>query len=203
MKKLLSAVLIVLLAGMPALAEAQGSEKPAKPPKAAKSTKQAWSDWSKVARTEAGSTINLTVTGEPRIARMFVSADDGGLTVVDLSVPSLSWRVKSVLIDTAAEHPEWYDGANSAFKRDDVLVSPDGVFLSDQRVAATEEVVIRVPRERVLEVSRPKSNAAGAKTGGGLLGFVLGATAGGGIGAAIAGTGGGALGVLIGMLAGI
>ena len=200
MKKLLSAVLIALLSGMPALAEAQGSEKPAQPPKAAKSSKQAWADWSKVARIKAGSTINLTVAGKLRVARMFVSANDAGLTVLDLSVPSLSGRVKSVLRDSATEHPERYD---SSFKVDDVLVSPEGVFLSDQRVAATEDVVIRVPRERVVEISRPKSNAAAAKTAGGLLGFFLGGTAGGGIGAAIADTGGGILGFLIGTLAGI
>ena len=203
MKKLLSAVLIALLAGMPALAEAQGSEKPAQPPKAAKSSKQAWSDWSKVARIKAGSTINLTVAGDLRVKRMFVSANDAGLTVLDLSAPSLSWQVKRVLMDTAAENPERYDEAYSSFQVDDVLVSQDGVFLSDQRVAATEDVVIRVPRERVVEISRPKSNAAAAKTAGGLLGFFLGATAGGGIGAAIGGSEGGALGVLIGMLAGI
>jgi hypothetical protein len=203
MKKLVSAVLIALLAGMPALAEAQGPEKPAQPPEAAKSSKQAWADWSKVARIKAGSTINLTVTSKLRVARMFVSANDAGLTVLDLSLPSLSWRVKSVLMDTAAEHPERYGDAHWSFKADDVLVSQDGVFLSDQRVAAIEDVVIRVPRECVVEISRPKSNAAAAKTAGGLVGVFLGGTLGGGIGAAIADTGGGILGFLIGTLAGL
>ena len=203
MKKLLSAVLIALLAGMPALAEAQSSGKPAQPPKAAKSSKQAWADWSKVARIEAGSTINLTVAGNLRVARMFVSADDAGLTVLDLSVPSLSWRVKSVLRDTAAENPERYGDAHGSFKVDDVLVSQDGVFLSDQRVAATEDVVIRVPRERVVEVSRPNENVTATKVASGFLGYLLGGTLGGGIGAAIAGPVGGAMGALIGLVAGI
>jgi len=200
MKKLLSAVLIALLAGMPALAEAQSSGKPAQPPKAAKSSKQAWADWSKVARIEAGSTINLTVAGNLRVARMFVSANDAGMTVLNLSAPSLSGRVKSVLRDTATEHPERYD---SSFKVDDVRVSQDGVFLKDQRVAATDDVVIRVPRERVVEVSRPKENVAAARIGGGLLGYVLGPLVGGTIGRVVAGTAGLVYGLLVGMVAGI
>lgn len=197
MKKLLSAVLIVLLAGMPALAEAQGSEKPAKPPK------QAWSDWKKVVKIEAGTDINVIVAGDVQVKRMFVSANDAGLIALNLSLRSLPWRVKSVLMSTAAEDPERYDEASSSFKVDDVVLSPDGVFLKDQRVAATEEVVIRVPRDRVVEISRPKENVAAARIGGGLLGYVLGPLVGGTIGRVVAGTAGLVYGVLVGLVAGV
>jgi hypothetical protein len=61
---------------------------------------------------------------------------------------------------------------------DDFLLSPDGVFLSGKRVAAIEDVIIRIPRDRVVEISRQKERSLPVWLGRILavpLGYVVGA----------------------------
>ena len=198
MKQLLAVVLVMLLAGMPAFAETQGLDESAKPPK------QAWSDWKKVVKIEAGTDINLIVAGDVQVKRVFVSANDAGMVVLNLSNPALPSGVKTSLMEALSEHPDWFESVRFTIKfPSGVVIDDDGVFLSGQRVAATDEVVIRIPRDRVVEVSRPKTNVAAARIGGGVLGYFLGPIVGGIIGRVIAGMSGLVYGVLVGLVAGI
>lgn len=195
MKKLLSAVLIALLAGMPAVAHCQGSDT---------SDNAARSDWRKVVAIKATTTIRLIVVGDAPAEREFVSANDAGMTVVNLSLPSLPGRVKRVLKDTATKNPERFDPAHAPLEvGDDFRMSPDGVFLSGRRVAATEDVVIRIPRDRVVEVSRKRMSAFEARVWTNGAGWLLGLVAGWGIGKAAGGSEGAAIGGAIGTGAGI
>jgi hypothetical protein len=195
MKQLLSAVLIALLAGMPAVAQGQG---PGTPDNAARS------DWQRVVAIEAKTTIRLIVVGDAQVEREFVSANGAGMTVLNLSLPSLPKRVKHVLKDTAKEHPERFDPAHAPLEvGDDFVMSSDGVFLSGRRVAATEDVVIRIPRDRVVEVSRKKMSSFEARVWTTGAGWFLGFLAGLGIGKAVGGSQGAAIGGAVGTGAGV
>ena len=195
MKKLLSAVLILLLAGMPAVAQGQGLGTP---------YKAAGSDWQKVVAIKATTTIRLIAVGDAQVEREFVSANDAGMTVLNLSLPSLPGRVKQVLKDTAKEHPERLDPAHASLEDgDDFVMSSDGVFLSGRRVAATEDIVIRISRERVVEVSRKKMSSFEARVWTTGAGWFLGFLAGLGIGKAVGGSEGAAIGGAIGTGAGV
>ena len=195
MKKLVSAVLILLLVGMPAVAQGQESGTP---------DNAAGSDWQRVVAIKATTTIRLIAVGDAQVEREFVSADEGEMTVLNLSLPSLPGRVKRVLKDTATRNPERFEPAHLPLEvGDDFRMSPDGVFLSGRRVAATEDVVIRVPRDRVIEVSRKKMSAFEARVWTNGTGWLLGLVAGLAIGKAVGGSQGAAIGSAIGTGAGV
>jgi hypothetical protein len=195
MKKLLSAVLIALIAGMPAVAQGQGSDA---------ADNAARSNWQNVVAIKATTTIRLIAVGDAQVEREFVSANGAGMTVLNLSLPSLPGRAKHVLTDTAKKHPERFDPAHASLEvGDDFRMSPDGVFLSGRRVAATEDVVIRIPRDRVVEVSRKKMSAFEARVWTNGAGWLLGLVAGWGIGKAVGGSEGAAIGGAIGTGAGV
>lgn len=140
--------MIALPAGMPAVAQGQGSDA---------ADNAATPDWRNGVAIKAATTIRLIGVGDAQVEREFVSANDPGMTVLNLSLPSLPGRVKRVLTDTATKNPERFQPAHSPFEvGDDFVMSPPGVFLSGRRVAATEDVVIRIPQDRVVEVSRKK-----------------------------------------------
>jgi hypothetical protein len=194
MRKFLSAVLIALVAGMPAVAQGQGAGTP----------NAARSDWQSVVAIKATTTIRLIVVGDAQVEREFVSADGAGMTVLNLSLPSLPGRVKRVLKNTATKNPERFEPAHPPLDvGDDFRMSADGVFLSRRRVAATEDVVIRVPRDRVVEVSRKKMSSFEAKVWTNGAGWLLGLVAGLAIGKAVGGTEGAAIGGAIGTSAGV
>ena len=195
MKKLLSAVLIAPLAGMPALAQGQGAGTP---------DHAAGSNWQSVVAIKATTTIRLIAVGDAQVEREFVSANDAGMTVLNLSLPALPGRVKRVVKDTATKNPERFEPAHLPLEvGDDFRMSPDGVFLSGRRVAATEDVVIRIPRDRVVEVSRKKMSAFEARVWTNGAGWLLGLVAGWGIGKAAGGSEGAAIGAAIGTGAGV
>lgn len=81
-----------------------------------------------------------TPDGRPYVALL---EDASGLTVLRLTDPELPRAVRRVLRDMAGEHPDYMASADrrGTHVRGSVRVSPDGVFLSDQRVVGLDELI--------------------------------------------------------------
>ena len=143
--------------------------------------------WSRVRKLEPGTEITVTVRGSQAGKRTFVSADESGLTVLDLAHSTLPAAATRVLRDMASNHPGYLTGAETAeFVDRDVRVGPDGVFVADQRVADLAQIVEKTARTDVVEVrsesARRHPAAWGALIGAAVGAAVEGASIGGGCG---------------------
>jgi hypothetical protein len=110
------------------------------------------SDWSHVRKLEPGTEITVTVRGSQAGRRYFVSASESELTV--LRVADLPARVTRVLREVASRHPEYLIGASQGgFIDREVRVAPDGVFVADQKVSDLGQIIGRVARPDVIEIT--------------------------------------------------
>jgi hypothetical protein len=149
--------------------------------------------WARVRTLVPGSEIALTIGSAQPAKRYFVSADDSGLTVLNVTSALLPPAAGRALRRIASTHPDYLDGAakGGTFLVDDVRLESAGVFVSDRKVADLQQVVETNARRDVAEVrTRRKGRGAwghlgplggyfvGAMTGGFGLGLACQATAG-------------------------
>jgi hypothetical protein len=112
------------------------------------------SAWLRLRRFE-GEEIVLTTQGS-RPGRRFVvrgTADALGLTVLDLTDPAIPEEVMDLLRDAAWDHPEYFRTRGSFRLDNHVRVAAGDVFVDDRKVLALDQVVQRVERSRVTEIS--------------------------------------------------
>lgn len=161
-------------------------------------------DWSRVRALAAGTEIIVTVKGSEPRNRHVVTVNDSELTVLNVTDPTLPAASTSVLRVVAARRPEVLAAAQRGetfLMEKNVRIAQEGVFVADRKVAALTQVVERIGRHDVTEISIAKRDAnafgcaAAAYVGGGVLGGLPGAVVGGAVNRD---TGGALLGMMIG-----
>ena len=115
------------------------------------------SDWSRVRRL-GGEEIILTVHGSPPGKRYVVrdTVDEFGLTVLNLTDPAIPAAVTNVLADAAWWHADYFAKAQQGGSyrlNKHVRLAAGGVFEDDRRMVELEQVVERVARNSVAEIS--------------------------------------------------
>jgi hypothetical protein len=129
------------------------------------------SDWSRVRRIAPGRAIVIRTRAAPSTTVTFVQADDSELTV--LTAADLPPRVRRTLIE-GSKHPPSLRSVFSGTQIIDgeVQVRPDGIFLANQKVAETGEVIRRIPQAEIVAIETPPARR------GSVVGAVVGAAAG-------------------------
>ena len=135
-------------------------------------------NWPRVAGLTPGREIFVEALGDRAATRIFVTADESELIVLDLAGPPLNSTVRRALREVASTHPEYFLqlSAGSRFVQDNVRLAPDGVFLEDRKVAEISDVVKQIPRPEIAAIMMPpqrRGSLVGAAIGAG-GGFVLG-----------------------------
>jgi hypothetical protein len=144
-------------------------------------------DWSRVRKLEPGTEITVTANGSQPSKRNVLSADEAGITVLNLADPTLPAAGREVLRDVASTHPEYFPAAKQGRQfilEKSVRMGPDGVFVADLRVAGLDQIAQTLARTDVVEIDA-KIGSAGHKT----LGTVLGVFGGAFLGMLCKGTG--------------
>ena len=139
-------------------------------------TPSSGAQWSRVRDLDEGTEITVTANGVQTGVRYVIDSDDSSLTVLNVSGVS-DRNVTSALIDTAADRPERFIAARAGKSYslgDNVHLVPDGVYLGTVRVASVAEVVARIPRDQVLEISVVGTSAGAAMATGAFAGGSLG-----------------------------
>src|SRR5215831_10430309 len=132
MKSALSLVLVVCLVGSAVPLNAQQRVEP-----------------SAIHKLEPGTAVDVTIRGDPSGTRYFVAADDSEITLLRLTEPTLPDAVKRVLRKTATDHPDYLLGAQRGglfLLEKTVSLTPNGVFVAEQKVADIGQVVERILR---------------------------------------------------------
>ena len=113
------------------------------------------SDWSRVRRIAPGTEVTVTVRGSQAAKRYFVAANQSELTVLSLSHDQLPRAGADALRRTVVSHPEIFTGAGTrgTFVDGAVRLTPDGVFVGNQKVADLIEIVVRLARADVIDVA--------------------------------------------------
>jgi hypothetical protein len=138
-------------------------------------------EWSRVRQLEPGREITVTIRGSQGAKRYFVSADDHGITVLNLADPRLPDAAARGWRTIASQHREHLEGVakGGTFLLDDVRLSSAGVFVADRKVADLHDVVETSAREAVAEIrTRQKGRGIWGHLGP-LGGYFVGAMSGG------------------------
>jgi hypothetical protein len=107
--------------------------------------------WKRVQRMDPGTRIAVTAGGTTS-ERYLVQLSDTDLIVLNLTAPDLP---KRQLINMAIDNPAWMAGTEKTTYRDNnVRVGPDGVFVKDKKVAELNQVVERIPRDKVTAIQK-------------------------------------------------
>jgi hypothetical protein len=140
-------------------------------------------NWSRVRKIAPGTELTLTVKGSPPGAqRYFVAGDDSDLTVLNVADPGLPAATRDVLRGVALRHPGDFPAAQQGRQitlGKGVRMGPDGVFVSDRKVADLRRIVEEIARDDVGEVTtQARGRGIWGHLGSG-GGFYVGAMAGG------------------------
>jgi hypothetical protein len=136
------------------------------------------SDWSRVRQLEPSVEIVVTLQGAGPGTRYFVAADDARLVVLNVSAPALSGAAARILRDMAAHRPDRLVAVeqSGSIEEGSERIGRDGILVDGRRVAAYDDVVEAVLRDRVLRIEGPV--LARGSVGGSLLGAWLGSAIG-------------------------
>ncbi len=135
--------------------------------------------WSQVRALPRGTPIVVIVTGARSVTGYVVAHDDSELTVLNFAEAAMPAAVETAILDLATQHPERFAAVQQAqaFSFDhDVRLGPDGgVFVAQQKVGDLSQLLEKIERSSVVEISRParERNLAGCAAAG-YGGFVLG-----------------------------
>jgi len=143
------------------------------------------SNWRRVTGLRPGLEITLATLGASEARRYVVHANDQGITVLNLAHISLPPDVRKGLREMAKEHPSSLLAARqgSSFTRQTLRVGPDGVFAAGRKVIDLDDILVTVPRQDVLQISRHEKRGSGwGALAGGIAGFVVGAQVGASLG---------------------
>src|SRR3954469_13005648 len=161
MRKPCAALLTMLLACPDANAAGPDSSTPLSRSIAAEATRLAsdhgtdGTGWQAVVTLEPATPVSI-VTAAATVNRLFVSADDLSVTVLNAALPALPEPARRELLEILQSNPSAIAGAAAGGSRmfNDVTIGPDGVFFRNRKVAERGEIVARVPKDRVEAVLR-------------------------------------------------
>ena len=143
MKRVIAMILIGLLVAPPASA----GQKQGKP-----------IDWQKAQTLKPGTEVVLTVTrGQPTKVRLLF-ADDTMIVTLKPTAPKLPGGVAKLLLGVGAQWPAVIN-TGATYSGEHFLVSQDGVFDRDKKVAELADVVQQTPRAEVREIVGPSSHS--------------------------------------------
>jgi hypothetical protein len=141
------------------------------------------SNWTRVRRIVPGTELTLTVKGSPPGAqRYFVAGDDSDLTVLNVAEPGIPAAARDVLRGVALRHPGDFPAAQQGRQialGKNVRIGPDGVFVSDRKVADLGQIVETIARDDVGEITTQQMGRGFWGHAGTIGGYFLGAMAGG------------------------
>jgi hypothetical protein len=118
--------------------------------------KPAKSSWSRVRELDPGTEITLTVKGSRPGQRHFIAGDESYLTVLNVEDPARPAAATLALVDTASEHPIYFVLAQQGgtfLLQNNVHLTPEGIFVGEEKVAELEQIVEQIARDRVAEIS--------------------------------------------------
>ena len=102
-------------------------------------------------KLDPGTRVAVTVNGAPPVERYFVLIDTVELVVLKLDAPGIP---KRALLNMTIDNAAWMAATSRTVYRDnDIRVGPEGVFVKDRKVADLKDVVERIPREKLVDVS--------------------------------------------------
>jgi len=108
--------------------------------------------WKRARRFDPGTRVAVTVAGGAPLERYFVLVDSVELVVLNLGTPGLPKRqLLNMTIDNAAWMAATY---RTTYKDNNLRVGPDGVFVKDRKLADLDQVVERIPREKVVSIDK-------------------------------------------------
>ena len=170
MKSALSVVVIICLV-VPSIAGCATARGPRQVRVATSGVTPTESNWSRVGELGPATQIALRLKGSQPLSCYFVLTDSSGITVLDLTNPTLPAPASRVLRDMALHHPESFAALSrtGALVQDNVRVERDGVFVAGRRVADLQEVVQTIARSDVAEIRGPvvaRGSVVGAVVGG-------------------------------------
>jgi hypothetical protein len=144
---------------------------------------RAQGDWARVIKLAPGTKITVTVKEPHPATRYFVAADDSQLTVLNLTDPTLPAATVRAVVDAASKHPSAFATPNDheMFVSGSVRLGSDGVLVAGQKVADLGQIVERIERIDVVEITGPPAaqHLIGSKGKGALIGLGVGALVGG------------------------
>jgi hypothetical protein len=108
--------------------------------------------WKRAKRLEPGALVTVTVTGAQPVQRYFVLLDSVELVVMNLRIDGLP---KRQLLNMAIDNPAWMAATSrTTYKDNNIRIGPDGVFVKDKKLANLNDVVERIPRDKVESLVR-------------------------------------------------
>jgi hypothetical protein len=123
----------------------------------------------------------VTIRGSQAAKRYFVSADDVGLTVLNLTDPTLPAAAARWLREIALQHREYFERAakGETFLLDNPRLTSAGVLVANRKVADLQHVVETGARKEVAEIrTRQKGRGVWGHLGP-VGGYFIGAMSGG------------------------
>jgi len=107
--------------------------------------------WSTVRKWKPGAEVTVQTRSSESRRRYFISVDDEGVTLLNLSSVGLSSGVARALRQAASESPDHFAMADGVtFKLDEhASLSKAGLFVASQKIAEYDEVVERIVRKDV------------------------------------------------------
>lgn len=140
-------------------------------------------DWEPVTRLRPGGEIIVTLRGLRPMTHRLLSADAEQLMVLDANDPRLPNEVRKTLLESAKDRPLTLLAARTRELQlpGGVRATPAGIFLGEQRVADSAEVIRSVLRTQVTDI-RVRRKHIGTHS---RRGFLIGAAVGAGLGAVI------------------
>jgi hypothetical protein len=156
MKSGLSLALMVCLVGSAMPVDAQEQTSAIATVTSQQAGKPADSDWSRVRKLRPGTEIIVTAKGIPPSRRYVVQVDGSGLTVLNLSDPTLSNAERGMLRAAASNHPDYLlavprGGGNQL--GNNVRIGPAGVIVAGRKVAEPGQIVESTARADVVRVA--------------------------------------------------
>jgi hypothetical protein len=135
--------------------------------------------WWRVMAIAPRTQLALTPRGEAARIGLFATADESSMTVVYLSGAPIPFAARRPIEDTLSSHPDYFFKAQrgqSFALSQNVRLTPDGVFVVDQKVVALDQVVETIARadiEKITSTSKTGGSVPGA-IGGVAVGAALG-----------------------------
>jgi hypothetical protein len=146
------------------------------------------SQWARVRRVTSGTEVVVAV-GTPGtidatdliLRRYFLSADDSGITLLNLTRPALPATVARSLREIAARHPGFLEGAarGGVYVIGSVRLTSAGVFMADRQIADLGDVVETRTRKEVVAIQTRQRGRGVWGHLGPLGGYFVGAMSGG------------------------
>jgi hypothetical protein len=91
--------------------------------------------------------VEVTSRRERPLTRIYVAADDRGLTVLNLAEPPLPRSARRVLLQLATSHPDWLLAPDRVYAEDDVRLERSGVFVGSRLVAERAHLLEHIDRD--------------------------------------------------------